>query len=490
MSVLRSTYKLFSYRFHQSLKAISINNPIVIAFVAAIGIIAAIGLSTLPLKMVLLGFGGILALPILYLCFTNLLFGLTATLLTASMVSFVGKFVSIPIGMALDGFLFIMSFSLVVNQTKERDWSFAKNPISYAILLWIFYNFIQVLNPDAGSQLAWVYTVRTLALYNFIFFVASYAIKNLNHAKIMVKVLLGMAIISCLYGLKQEFIGFSNAEIAWLYADDKRFQLIVQWGRFRVFSFFSDPTTFGVLMAYMGTFCLVLAFGAFKIWQRVVLAISAAGMFAAMVYAGSRTPFVLVPAGLLFYTVVNMRKEIIVGAGIFLVLGTGAMMKSTSNPVIFRLQSAFKPSEDASVQVRMDNQKMVQPFLQTHPVGAGLGTTGMWGARFTPDSWLASFAHDSGYVRIAAEAGWIGLLIYMGLLFTILRTALFYYFRCYNPQIKTLYLGFSVVIFMLGLASYPQEVIPLPPTSIIFYILLGLIVKLKDFDTRPETEYT
>jgi cell division protein FtsW (lipid II flippase) len=270
----------------------------------------------------------------------------------------------------------------------------------------------------------------------------------------------------------------------WLYADEKRFQLIVQWGRFRIFSFFSDPTTYGILMAYMGTFCLALALGPFKMWQRISLAIAGVLMYAAMVYAGSRTPFVLVPAGIAFYTCVTMRKEILIGGALMLVLGTGAMMKSTSNPVIYRLQSAFRPTEDASVQVRLDNQARVQPFIQSHPIGAGLGSTGMWGERFTPDSWLASFAHDSSFVRFAVEAGYIGLFLFMLMLFVIMRMALYYYFRCYDPQIKTFYLGFATVIFMLGLASYPQEVIPIPPTSIIFFILLGAIVRFKDFDTR------
>ena len=490
MSVIRATYKAFSDRFYAALGSISRDNPLVMGTIAAMAIMIAYLISSSGMKTGMMILGGVIALPLIYLCFTNLRFGLLATLTAGTMISFVGKFIAAPVGLALDGFLFIMGFSLIVNQTKERDWSFARNGISTFLLIWIFYNVIQVMNPVAGSQMAWVFTVRTLALYNFIYFVAAYAIQTRRHAMFLVKVLLGMAIISCLYGLKQEFFGFTAGEMAWLYADEKRFQLIVQWGRFRIFSFFSDPTTYGILMAYMGTFCLVLALGSFKLWQRIALGISGMAMYAAMVYAGSRTPFVLVPAGLMFYVMVNMKKEYIIGAACLMVVGAGLMMKSTSNPVIFRLQSAFKPSEDASVQVRLDNQALVQPFLQSHPFGAGLGSTGMWGERFTPDSWLASFAHDSAYVRIAVEAGWIGLIIYMLFLFVVMRTALFYYFRCYNPQIKTLYLGFAVILFMLGLASYPQEVIPLPPTSIIFYILLGLIARLKDFDTKPETEYT
>jgi hypothetical protein len=484
MSVIRATYQTFTLQLERFFRSLNLNNPLVLGAIAIISLMIGGLVSMLDMKMGIMIIGFILAIPAIYLCFTNLRFALIAILTVATLIPFIGKFISAPVGLALDGLLFLMIFSLIVNQTRERNWDFAKNPISYIILIWVFYNFALVLNPIAGSRMAWVYTVRTLALYNFLFFIAAYAMGTLKQAKLMIKAIIIMAFISCLYGLKQEFIGFSDAEMMWLYADEKRFQLIVQWGRFRIFSFFSDPTTYGILMAYMGTFCLALALGPFKMWQRISLAIAGVLMYAAMVYAGSRTPFVLVPAGIAFYTCVTMRKEILIGGALMLVLGTGAMMKSTSNPVIYRLQSAFRPTEDASVQVRLDNQARVQPFIQSHPIGAGLGSTGMWGERFTPDSWLASFAHDSSFVRFAVEAGYIGLFLFMLMLFVIMRMALYYYFRCYDPQIKTFYLGFATVIFMLGLASYPQEVIPIPPTSIIFFILLGAIVRFKDFDTR------
>ena len=168
----------------------------------------------------------------------------------------------------------------------------------------------------------------------------------------------------------------------------------------------------------------------------------------------------------------------------FFLLGTVFIMKSTTSPVIYRIQSAFKPGKDASVQVRLKNQKMIQPYIQKHPFGAGLGSTGIWGERFSPDSWLAGFAHDSAYVRVGVEMGWIGLLIYLSTFFIAMRMAVFYYHRVHNPKIKVCYLGFAIIIFMLALASYPQEVVTLLPNNVVFYVLLAIIVKLKDFDTE------
>jgi O-antigen ligase len=201
-----------------------------------------------------------------------------------------------------------------------------------------------------------------------------------------------------------------------------------------------------------------------------------------MVYTGTRTAFAVFPVGVVFYVLITLTRKVLIGGAIFLVLGSLFMMKSTGNPIVFRIQSAFKFSKDESMQVRFENQKFIQPFIQSHPIGVGLGSTGVWGKRFTPDSWLASFPHDSGYVRIAVEQGWIGLLIYLSLLFFVLKTGLHYYIRVKDPTIKHFYLGILAVIFTLTVASYPQEIIVHLPSSLIFYIFLAALVKLKDFD--------
>ena len=141
----------------------------------------------------------------------------------------------------------------------------------------------------------------------------------------------------------------------------------------------------------------------------------------------------------------------------------------------------LKNSQDV-VDVRMKNQELIQPYIQRHPFGGGLGSTGLWGRRFSPGTFLASFDHDSGFVRLAVEVGWVGLLLYMIFIFQVMRWGIYYYFRVRDPMIKNLYLAINTVLFMLVIASYPQEVILQVPTSIIFYIFLAAIVKLKDFD--------
>jgi len=460
-----------------------LNNPFGLGLLLLLTILVSYAIATLELKVGVIILGALIGIPIVGACLFKPIYAIWTILIVGVLVDFLKKIVDAPFGTALDGLLFVSLFGVLIQQIRNRDLSFAKNSISAWVFVWVMLNLLEVLNPWAGSRLAWLYSVRSMAGLIILYFVAIYAFNSYKIIIKTIKLIIALALISALYGLKQEFIGFSNSELTWLYSDPKRLQLIFQWSRLRIFSFFSDPTTYGIFMSYMGTFCCVLATGPYSWKKRLILLFSALCMFAAMIYAGSRTPFVLVPFGFIVFTLMTLKKEIIIGAMMMGLLGIGFIMKGTSNPVLFRLQSAFKPKHsDDTMQVRFKNRKFIQPMIHKHPVGIGLGSTGIWAKRFTPDSFLADFAHDSGFVRIAIDLGWIGLLIYMAFLFTLLRQSVYYYLRVRNQKIKTLYLGFAVVLFQLTLACYPQEVLVLLPTSLIFYSITAAVVRLKDFD--------
>jgi len=460
-----------------------LNNPLGFALIIGITSMLGLAIAFLGIKMGVLLFSAIVAVPLMIWVFVDEQVGLAVCLVIGFSIQLSYKFGDYPVGTLLDGLTMFMVLAVFVKQIQKQDWSFAKSPISYYIMGWMGYSLIQVLNPNAQSILAWVYTVRSMTLLILLYFVCCYAFSSLERIKWILKFTVFLTLLAALYGLKQEWMGLADWERAWLYADPLRAELIVQWGRERVFSIFSDPTTFGILMAYMAVFCVVLGMGnAFKPWQRVVLMLSAAAMTLSMIYGGSRTPVVLIPAGFAFYVILTMRTDIMIFTGIFFIFGGALMMKGTSNPVILRIQSAFNPSEDASFEVREKSQEMIKPFIQKNPFGAGMGTTGIWGRRFSPNHWLAAFPPDSGYVRVAVEMGWIGLILYMAMLFKIQQQGVYYYVRVKDPQIKTLYLGLNVIVFLLIVASFPQEIIILLPTSIIFYISAAAIVRLKDYD--------
>jgi hypothetical protein len=101
--------------------------------------------------------------------------------------------------------------------------------------------------------------------------------------------------------------------------------------------------------------------------------------FLVMLYSGTRGAFVLPPAALALLAVMNFNKKIltfVIGAGIILV---GLIFMPTSNQFIKRFQTAFSPSDDASFNVRAENQKRIKPYILSHPIGGGLGSVGYLG---------------------------------------------------------------------------------------------------------------
>ena len=70
----------------------------------------------------------------------------------------------------------------------------------------------------------------------------------------------------------------------------------------------------------------------------------------------------------------------------------------------------------------------------------------------------------------------------------VMKTGIYYYIRVKDPEIKTYYAAILTVLFMLVVANYPQEAIVLLPTSIIFYIMLAMLVRLKDYDPNFNPE--
>ncbi len=460
-----------------------LNNPLGLLLLLAATLPVAVILAKMGLTGGILLYLLVIGVPFAVFCLFNLTFALGLMLTIALAVPFAAKFTGAPIGTLLDLLILLSAVGILLRQIKERDWSFLRYPLSYMIVIWLYFNLLQVLNPWAESKLAWLYTVRSVAIQQFVFFIGAYALKDSRRSIfILLKIIIGICGFSALYGLKQQFLGFSAAEESWIYADPKRFELYYQWGMLRIPSFCYDPTTFGILMACFSLFCAALFFGPTTRNQKIILGFLGVCAIWVMAYTGTRTAFVLVPIGGIFYGALYFNRNVLIVGAFAMLLGTAFILKSSSSGVIYRIQSAFRPSEDDSMNLRLTNQKKIQPYIQSHPIGGGLGSCGMWGERFNPESELSKFPHDSSFVRMGVELGWIGLILYTLLHYFVLRTGLYYFVRCRDGLIKAIYAGMTTWAFMLSIACYAQEAILQLPMNVIYNIFLAVMVTLKNFD--------
>jgi putative inorganic carbon (hco3(-)) transporter len=456
-----------------------IQAPMLLVLLLISGLSVAWLITTLDIRISVAFFVVLVGVPLILYSLFNIVFALGLMLVAAVGVVFGAKYTSLPLGTVLDLLILVSATGILLRQIRERDWRFLKHPLSYMVLIWLYYNILQVLNPEAGSRMAWLYTVRSVAIQLTVFFIGAYALRGNRRGQFaLLKLIFIIGAVGAVYGLKQHFFGLSAGEMNWVMADQERYQLYFQWGLMRVPSFCYDPTTFGILMACFGMFCVALLAGPTLWWQKILLGLAAVLAIWAMAYSGTRTAFVLIPAGGVFYAGLTLNRRVFLIGLFFALLGGAFILKSSSSGVIYRIQSAFRPSKDDSMNLRLANQKRIQPYIQQHPFGGGLGSCGVWGQRFNPGSELASFPHDSSFVRMAVELGWIGLILYTLLHYFVLRTGLYYYIRCRDPFIKALYAGVTTWCFMLAVACYAQEAILQQPTNVIYNILLALLVTM------------
>ena len=394
-----------------------------------------------------------------------------------------------PIGAVLDLLLIMMVFGLFVKQIRNRNWRFAWNPITVMIFIWAGYNLFQLANPWARSTLAWFHAARSTVWIMSLFFVALYSFTELRHIINWVGFWLGLAIIGALYGIYQELFGLSTLESDWLIASYSRFSQIYSMNLVRKFSFFVDPGAFGLTMAISALACIVLLFQSIiKSWVKVFLGLGAILLVLGMYYSGTRTAFVILPAGLVVFALITLKRKVLIATGVILTLIIGLIFIPTEDPMFLRFQSTFSPNEAVSFNARMQNLEYIQHHIRTHPIGSGLGSTGVLAQKYTPDTLLSQFPPDSGFVRIAVETGWVGLLFYLGLILTIMIVGVRNYFKINNPNLKLFQAAFVSIAFALILSNYTQPALVELPLIVLFMIIAAFLVKLKEFDVIEKEE--
>ncbi|MBK0378794.1 O-antigen ligase family protein [Mucilaginibacter segetis] len=442
---------------------------------------AAIFISVVTAKAGIIGVAGLLVLiiglPVLYGIIAYPEFGIAILMIVAFLLNYASEFLppDLPTGVLLDGITYLLIFGFFVKQKFESNWEWFKNPISYLVLAWLAYNFLEAANPESPSILAWVYTVRTVGFIMLMYFIFLYQVRTIQYIRFLIKLWLALALIAAISGFQQENFGLMAFEKTWYYSDPLRLSFLFINGHLRKVAIFPDPVTFSYNMVVAAILCICLMMMNISRTKKILLGCAIPFFLLVMLYSGTRGAYVLLPAAMMMLAIVKFNKKIIAGVLVAGFLLGVVIIMPTSNPYIKRFQTAFNPTEDASFNVRAENQKKIKPYILSHPIGGGLGSVGIWGRRFAPNSYLAKFPPDSGYVRVAVEMGWIGLILFCTLMFVILYTGINHYYLIKNPELKTYCLAMILVIFVFNVGNYPQQALVQYPSNILFYLATALL---------------
>jgi putative inorganic carbon (HCO3(-)) transporter len=465
--------------FLQTLKRLffieKLYNTTGIILLAIVGVIIAVGTAFYGAIFGILLLLIITVPPGIYCIVVYPKFGIIVLLIMAYMLFVLTQIgVDGPIGTLMDGLQLMLVLGVLIKIKKENNWAIFKSPITAVIFIWLGYNLLEVGNPIAASRLAWVYTIRSVAIVALSYFVFMYNIRSVKYIRVLFIVWFILTFIGAAYGFKQEYIGFNQHEQDYLNTPGIAGLLFID-GHWRKFSLFSDPVAFAYNMVMPSIFIICMVTMRIKLWQKIALGVLALFFLDAMLFSGTRGANVLIPGALFLFAILKYNKKILVFTGVAAVFILFLINVPTSNPNLRRFQTAFKPNNDDSYNLRKRNQKNIQPYILTHPLGGGLGATGEWGQRFSPGSYLANFPPDSGYIRVAVEDGWIGLLIFCTFMFVILKTGINNYYLIENEELKTYCLAMTLIIFAYNLANFPQEALVQFPSNILFYLEAALI---------------
>ena len=380
----------------------------------------------------------------------------------------------VPIGMSIDLLILLMVIGKVFRMQFNRDWSPMKSPMTLIIMIWVCYNISEIANPWAASRAAFFYVIRPAVGYLMLYFMIWDTMKSIKEINYVFNYVLFLGWIAALWGIYQFMFGYLGWEMAHVIRTDT-VHLVFNEGRWRSFGPIGSPAQYGILMATMA--CLagnsfLYAKGSVRKW---ILGILFLFYLMAMVYSGTRSSFVILP---IFYFVKVMisKNKWMYASIVAAIIGMVILAKvPTSNYQIQRIQSIFNASEDKSYQVRAQNRKMIAPWILKHPIGGGLGSTGVWGQRFSPGTFLANFPPDSGLVRVAVELGWIGLIIFLCVYgFAIVKGSKGFW-EMKGSKNKDKVESIVCVLPALLLVEWGQEVAGVFPMSLLFWVLLAIL---------------
>ena len=468
------------------------NGPSVWLLGSAAG--AAVGLGLLCVRLGLLGpallVAGAGALAGVGLVMHRPRVGLWATLVIAIVGLGIKRYLNAPMGLAVDGLLVLTWVSVIVPATRRIDWATLNRPVVWASALWMGYVTLQLVNPEARSELAWAYAMRGVALYMML---TVPLVLLLAHRRRDLDVFLTiwflLSILGTLNGLRQKVIGVDPFEQRWL--DQGAAVQHVLFGKLRVFSFYSDAGQSGAAQAHAAVAAGIMALGSGLTWKRRLFYSVTAGMGVVGLFISGTRGAVAVPfLGGITYLVLSKNWRAILGGVLVMGLGYALLMHTSLGSSVYEIQrvrAALQRGADTpSMQVRLENQQRLARHMNADPVrftvGGGIGSVGSWGRRFTPGTFLADFPPDSWYVRIWAEAGTLGLVLHVGSWMVLMGVAAVRIWRLRDPTLRQTMIGLHAGIMGILLASYGNQVLGQMPTGFIVYASLAFLALAPTWD--------
>lgn len=406
------------------------------------------------------------------------------------------RYVSLPVPISLfvEILYFICMIGVLSSSQYKGNVSRWKCAMLGIYMPWLLYAILEVGNMsseiDFGTIASrWFAEVRTMGiqvLYGMLICAAIFTKKE--QLKTVYKIW-GVCVIICTVKcLMQQYVGFDNAENAFLVTARKTHFVN---GIIRYFSLFSDAANYGCNMA-----ATTAVFGAVTLScrlkkEKIFFAIVTFCAFYGMMASGTRTGIFVVGVGAAVYALLSKRitalvTTAVVGGAFFAILMFTNI--GQGNNMIRRMRSAFS-KDDASMSVREMNQQAMKSYIDELPLGLGAGIRGGDIPQSNKNYFLSIVPPDSTWVYVNIHYGHIGRFLFLfSFLGMCLYAGVIVFFRIRDPELRGLLAGLTSGATAMVVAGYANQIQLQFPNCFLFFGQLMIVYLGPDIDRRIQEE--
>ncbi|CAK7083795.1 O-antigen ligase family protein [Bacteroides rodentium] len=272
--------------------------------------------------------------------------------------------------------------------------------------------------------------------------------------------------------------GFDSAELKFLLIDGGYSTHILRTGM-RYFSFFTDAGNFGASMGiFTTTFGIITTAVKRPVFKIVSLGITILA-FIGMLLSGTRGAIIVPIAGLVLYLLLSkslVRCAVAGLTGVLIFCFFSYTDIGESNVFIKRMRTAFRPSQDASFNVRLDNQRRFAYYLADKPFGMGVGgkVVDTQRIRTIDEEFIPT---DSFYVGVWVEGGIVGLLLYISLqILVLLRCCYLLMFKIRHKQLRHILSALLCAVFGVWVNGYVGRCMEFQPGMFTIAVFISLVL--------------
>ena len=368
----------------------------------------------------------------------------------------------------------LILIAIAIIDLRETNFENLANLMTIGVLGWCIFCIIEVFNDTCGLGInvtAWFTGVRLMA-FQLLYAVIVFSL-YINTSKRLYQLIFwwaGLVLFSVLWTWKQQNIGFTAAENAWL--NNYAYRTHRVNGILRYWSVFNDAAIFGIHMASASAFFIILAITnkikKYRIFFGIVGILSVWAMFA----SGTRTAIFCLIAGFCVFLVLSKSIKIIAPVSVVLAIFLSLLIFTDigqGNSQIRRMRSAFN-KEDASANVRDVNKAAISKYMKDAPWGIGIGIFEKDIPAWNKFKIVSGIPPDSEYVFIWVRTGKIGitwfiicnLIIFIGACCVV-------FFNIKNRTLMGIGAGWCAAFIALHLGGYANQILMQFPNVLIFY---------------------